>query len=51
MWFPPQDDAALSGEEFGDDSDGGYYIMVRKPEELMPPSCLFDNLDRAEADR
>ena len=28
-----------------------YYIMVRKPEELMPPSCLFDNLDRAEVDR
>ena len=28
-----------------------YYIMVRKPEELMPPSCLFDNLDRSEVDR
>ncbi len=25
--------------------------MFRKPEELMPPSCLFDRLDRGEADR
>ena len=35
---------------YADDSDA-YYIMIRKPEELMPPSCLFDSLDRADADR
>lgn len=46
-----QDDEALEGDDlYADDSDA-YYIMIRKPEELMPPSCLFDSLDRAEADR
>ena len=45
-----QDDTALDGDDCNGD-DGGYYILVRRAEELMPPSCLFDKLDRAEADR
>ena len=46
-----QDDKALEGEDYGGDDNDTYYIMIRKPEELMPPSCLFNNLDRSEADR
>jgi hypothetical protein len=46
-----EDDAALEGDDYGGDDSDTYYIMIRKPEELMPPSCLFNNLDRAEADR
>lgn len=34
----------------GDDPDA-YYIMFRKPDELMPPSCVYNRLDRADADR
>ena len=49
--FRFQDDEALEGDDYGGDDSDAYYIMIRKPEELMPPSCLFDNLDRAEADR
>lgn len=37
-------------EMFQDDGDA-YYIMIRKPEELMPPSCVFDKLERADADK
>jgi hypothetical protein len=46
-----EDDKALDGEDYGGDDSDAYYVVFRKPEELMPPSCLFDNLDRAEADR
>ena len=35
---------------YPDDSDA-YYIMIRKPEELLPPSCVFDRLERADAER
>lgn len=45
----PQDDAP--DDDADEDDDGGYYIMFRKPEELMPESCLFDRLERSEADR
>jgi len=34
----------------GDESDA-YYIMFKRPDELMPPSSIFDRLDRADADR
>lgn len=51
MYFCCQDDRALEGDDYGGDDNDPYYIMIRKPEELMPPSCLFDNLDRSEADR
>ena len=46
-----QDDQALDGEDYGADDSDTYYVIFRKPEELMPPSCLFDNLDRSKADR
>lgn len=46
-----EDDGALSGEDYREDDSDAYYVVFRKPEEMMPPSCLFDNLDRAEADR
>lgn len=49
-----EDGIGVGGDDDDDeeeDDDGGYYIMFRKPEELMPPSCLFDKLERQEADR
>ncbi len=50
----PQDDFVESnsnGEGPYDGDSDAYYIMFRKPEELMPPCCVFDTLDRDEANR
>lgn len=44
------DDGGDEDGPYEGDSDA-YYIMFRKPEELMPPSCVFDTLDRDEANR
>ncbi len=51
---PPQDPSDEEGSDDGSDdgSDGGgYYIMFRGPAQLMPDSCVFDQLDRADADK
>ncbi len=41
-----------SDQDSDADSDGGgYYIMFRGPAELMPDSCVFDQLERADADK
>ena len=48
---PIQDPSDEEADGSDSDDDGGYYIMFRKPDELMPPSCLFDQLERADADR
>ena len=48
-----QDDSLPDDEDDsyqGDESDA-YYIMFKRPDELMPPSSIFDRLDRADADR
>ena len=42
---------SYSEDDDDDNEDGGYYIMFRRPEELMPSSCVFDRLERGEADR
>jgi len=45
-----QDDA--SGEDTdSDDGSDAYYIMFRKSDELMPQSCVFEQLDRVDADK
>ena len=50
--FHPQDDYPEDDDDgpYEGDSDA-YYILFRKPDELMPPSCVFDKLDRVDADR
>jgi len=49
----PNDEKDSNSDDDDDDNeeDGGYYIMFRRPEELMPNSCVFDRLERGEADR
>ena len=42
--FDPNDD------EDGDD-DTPYYIMIPKADELLPKECIFDSLERADADK
>ena len=45
-----QDDGEFEG--FDDDGeDNPYYIMIPKADELMPKECIFDSLERADADK
>jgi hypothetical protein len=48
-----QDDGNFNPDDDADDEDDGdpYYIMIPKADELMPKECIFDRLDRAEADK
>ena len=51
--FPLQDDGNFNPDDDDDDGDDGdpYYIMIPKADELMPKECIFDRLERAEADK
>ena len=50
---PLQDDGNFNPDDDDDDGDDGdpYYIMIPKADELMPKECIFDRLERAEADK
>ena len=50
---PLQDDGNFNPDDDDNDDDDGdpYYIMIPKADELMPKECIFDRLERAEADK
>ena len=53
-WLDPlQDDGNFNPDDEDEDGDDGdpYYIMIPKADELMPKECIFDRLERAEADK
>ena len=51
--LPLQDDGNFNPDDDDADDDDGdpYYIMIPKADELMPKECIFDRLERADADK